>query len=406
MRSIMKKATTGAGLVAAILGSIALAASLSACDNNYPIYGSIQLEKPGSTQGPFYKTTVGKVVLFKSAYYAQRATLISSTDGTTWGGSSHTPIAITGLGTSYFCTGLAATSTALWAVIDGVGLYSSGDGTNWTQVIADPTTSQTSSPMIDNVFTANDMVFVEYHNENNTTTSSADDIYTLKASSDGTTFNPVTFASGGAQNSTMPFAGVAYADGSYWIIAKDGLYSAVSASGSFAQVVATSTTEIGAPPTGAAIDSILAWDSTTLYAGTDAGVVYKRTTGGNWTNGSSLTYAVTALGKAPVSSTVSSTGWVLLAGYGANATITGGSGYAQVDPTTLATTSGDSSAVASNATNYDTTLSGKPVEAFLYDATGQRLFAATASAGISGASGLWTTTWDGTSTWSGWSPIN
>lgn len=392
MRSIMKKATTGAGLAAAILGTLALAASLSACNNNYPIYGSIQLEQPGSTNGPFYKTTVGMVLAFNGKYYAQRATIASSSDGTNW-----SMVSMGNLGSNYFCTGLAATTTELWAVVDGVGLYKSGDGATWTQVLPDPTSNQTGSPMIDNVFTANNVVFIEYHNENGTTTTTLDDTWKLTIPN-GVNPTTLTVPSGSNSNSASIRA-IAYADGSYWAATDIGLYASTTADAVF--------TLDNSGPTGK-IDSLLAV-GTTLYVGTDAGAVYKRTTGGTWSNVSSLTYAVTALAEVPVPTSVYPGGFALLAGYGANSSTVSstsvGYGYVQLDPVSLTVISGGSSAVASNATNYDTTLSGKPIEAFLY--TGTRLFAATASAGISGASGLWLTTWDGsTSTWGGWSPIN
>ena len=417
MSSTMKVSAARIGLAAAMLGAIAIAASLSACDNAYPIYGSIQLEKPGATVGPFYMTSVGKVVALGGKYFAQRANIATSADGSSWN-----LVSIGSLGNGYYCTGLAATSTGLpatstlYAVVDTQGLYASKDGTTWTLVpgMADPTTNQTASPMIDNVFVANNVVFVEYHNEGGTTgtttAGSTDDTYNLSASFDGTTFSPVTFSSGGAAISKMPFAGAAYADGSYWIIAKDGLYSSAAFSSASPNAAFAQVTEPGAPPSGAPIDSIIATSTaSTLYLGTDAGAVYKRMTGGSWSNVGSLTYAVTALAEVPISPTAT----VIIAGFGANsstiASLSISYGYIQLDPTSLGVTSGGSSAIVPNSTNYDTTLSGKPINSFLYDATNKKLFATTASAGLSGASGLWTTSCDPTTfAWSsnGWSPTN
>ena len=419
MRSSVKISASRAGLAAAVLGALAIA-SLSSCDNSYPIYGSIQQEKPGATAGPFYMASVGRALAFNGDYFVHRANVAASADGSSWN-----LVSVGSVGTGYFCTGLAATSTALYAVINsqvpdkGLGLYSSANGSTWTLALADPTSNQTSSPMIDNVFVANNAVFVELHNENGTTgtstAGSTDDTYTLSASFDGSTFSPVVFGNGGASSSTMPFLGAAYADGAYWIIAKDGLYasaafSSTSPSGSFSQV-----TESGAPPTGAAIDCIMASTSTpsTLYLGTQAGAVYKRTTGGSgigsgqWSNVGSLTYAVTALAEVPVSPTATA----ILAGLGANSSTTASLsisyGYIQLDPASLGVTSGGASAIVPNSTNYDTTLSGKPVTSFFYDPVGKMLFASTDSANLAGASGLWTTTWNGSS-WSsnGWSPVN
>ena len=389
MRSIMKKATTGAGLVAAALGALALAASLSACNNEYPIYGSIQQEQPGSTLGPFYRTTVGKVLAFGGKYYAQRATIASSSDGSTWSTDS-----IADLGTGYSCTGLAQTSTALWAVIDGKGLYTSGDGTNWTPAITDPASNQTSSAMIDNVFIANDVVFVEAHNENGTTTDSTDDSYSL-ATVSGSTSTPITLT---GLAGTTPITGVAWDGTDYWVITTAGIY--------FSSNTTTFAVDASAP-TGK-LDSILASAATpgTIYVGTDSGYVYMHT-GSSWTASAAQTYSISALVEVHTSSAT-----FLLVGLGANSSTVSSTsvayGYVQLDPATLTTTttSGESSAVVSNATNYDTTLSGKPVMSFLYDSTAQKLFAATASSGITGASGLWITTLTGTSTWSGWSPIN
>ncbi len=396
MRSFTK-AGVGAriGRVAFSLAAAALiAGAFGACNNDYGIYASIQQETPGSTSGPFYKTSVAKVLKFAvdSKFYAQRSTLASSADGTT----NWTTVSIGSFGTNYACIGFGATTTALWAVIDGAGLYTSTNGSTWTQAIADPTSNQTNSPMIDNLFVAGNTVFIEYHNELGTTSTSTDDTYSL-ATVSGTTPTAVTL-SGISTNTSI--TGIAYDGTNYWITTTSGVYSAGSSAGPFALD--------SSAPSGK-LDSIAASGSAgTIYVGSDAGYAYKHT-GSGWTASPALTYAVTALTEVPVATSVSSGGFVLLAGLGANSSTLSSSsinyGYVQIDPANFTATpvGGESSAIVNgNSTNYDITLLYKPVNDFYFDGASGRLFAGTASANISGATGLFTATVSGT-TWSGWS---
>lgn len=372
---------TSTALPLALALGLSLGGLLAACDNSLPVYASIQEEQPGAKEGLFYRASVGGVLKFGGKYYAQRSTLAVSSSGTegTW-----STVSITDLGTDYACTGLAADGTALYAAINGKGLYKSTDGSSWSL--------DRSDTAIDQVFAANGQILYVDHSEGGTSASSADDTWTIKWYGAGTdtVLGP---------RATSPYSasvkGIAYANGLYWAATDIGLYSAGSAGAVF---VADSS----GGPTGK-LDSILASPSvaTRFYVGTDAGVVWAYNAG-TWTSSSSLTYAVTALCEVPTAS-----GTRLLAGLGANTT-TGTSsvsyGYSILDPAALGSTTTDSGTIASSSTNYSTTLYQKPINAFCYDGTVSpaRLFAATASAGITGATGLFTATWDG-SAWSGWS---
>lgn len=386
MRSMssISKVLRRASLAGAV-AALALASALSSCNNDYGIYASIQQETARNNSGPFLRVSVGDITSAGSTYFARAATIQKSTDTTTWA-----EVSIGALGTNYFCSSMASDGATLYAAINGQGLYSTTDGSTVTPVLADS--------LIESVSVANGKVFIVDHNENGTTTTTADDIWTLKTVS-GSTATAVALTGFAASGTSI---GKVVWDGTdYWVITGAGIYFSTAAGGPFTQDSSTGA------PTGI-LDSIAASPSTTgrIYVGSDASTAYMRD-GGSWkTFSASMTGAVTALVEVPVPTSVSSGGYVLLAGLGATSagTSSSTSGYYQLYPSTPAVAGvfGDSSALVPNATNYDTSLSGKPVNNFYYQAGTGRLFAAVTASGTSNAYGLWMATYSASSWGDGW----
>jgi len=411
-------------LAAAAVLSAALLLSLASCQNNYGIYASIQQEEPGSTTGPFYETSVGKVIKFGSVYYAQRSTLDSSADGVNWNPS---PVKIAGFDTNYACLSMASNATALYVIaygIDssnnpyGLGLYSTTDGSTWTPVI-------TNDSAMESIFEANGNIFIVDHTGPGATqaspTTTLNDAWSLHYLSGPQTLTavPVTNLPNGS-----PIVGVAYAYSYYWLIAAadqsggvyGGVYAMASASlGSGSFTAAGSGSTAGIPSIIDPLAIMTAASTGVLYIGDYSGNVYRITTSGTaFTAISSAvsSYSIACFAEVPTS--LSSN--VILAGLGMSSWSLGNAGidygYVQLDPSssTLAPTSGDSSVTVPNNTNYDTTIYGKPVNylSWIPDGSGTsgKLYAGTASAGISAASGLWLDPWNNSSNpaWSGWSP--
>jgi hypothetical protein len=380
----MKRKLPHAVFAALLIGLLA-----SSCNDNYGIFASIQQEKKGAVQGPFFRASVGEVFSFQNKIWARRATIMQSSDGTTgW-----ISVGVAGL-TSYTCTSMAATSTTLYAVLANKGLYSTTDGTTWSLVAG---SAPSGNAIIEAVFSANDTVFAVKHDDGGTPLTTADDVWSL--------LSGPTLASTNLSVTGSPIIGIVWDGTAYWAAAASGLYSASAASGTYA---AQAITGLSA---GGILSSIAVGPiSHNLYIGTAGSQVYARL-GGTWLSPSAVLVSATSPTYCSVSaltefSAGSST--YIIAGLGGTAT--GASGYYElgVGSSALSTPILGSDAAAllsaggtAGTTNYDTTLYLKPINSFYYDANAKRLYASVAAAGITGASGLYYNVYNG-STWSGW----
>ncbi|MEI6388804.1 MAG: hypothetical protein WCQ50_19485 [Spirochaetota bacterium] len=368
-----------------LLGLVAASLLALACNNDYGIYASIQEEPAGASSGPFYRTSVFEVISFNSALFARRSTIAKQGADNSW-----STVLIADLGTAYSCIGLVKVGgTTLYAAISGKGLYSSADGSTWEQSLADSS--------IDSIYAANGKLFLSDHDEKGTPAVTTDDEWTLSVVSGGARSAAVT---GLPLNS--PPLGLVHDGSAYWAIAGSSVYSAASESGPF-----TACTETGTPSV--ALSSLLSSATPgVIYVGGAAGTIYRRAGAPSaWTpySATSSAFPITTIREVP-----GSTASILLVGFGA--TTAGGGGYLEANPDSLATikdrrTSTTDVYATTPATNYDTTMSGRPVNDFTYvpaaTGTGGKLYASLVTAGIAGASGLYAADFDGTA-WSslGW----
>ncbi|MFZ4617139.1 MAG: hypothetical protein ACOYM2_13205 [Rectinemataceae bacterium] len=367
-----------------LLGLVTASLLALACNNDYGIYASIQEEPAGASSGPFYRTSVYEITSFSGSLFARRSTIAKMTGG------SWSTLPVADLGKAYSCIGLAKVAdTTLHAAIYGKGLYSSTDGSNWSRLIEDAS--------IDSIHSANGKLFISDHSEMGTPTVTTDDVWTLHAVSGGVKSAPLAGLPPGS-----PLAGLVHDGTLYWAIAGSTLYSAASEAGPF-----TACVEAGAPSGALSCISSSA-TAGVIYVGAATGTVYRRDGATpSWisASASSSSFPVEAIREIP-----GATASILLVGFGS--TTAGGGGYLEANPLTLGIlkdrhTSSTAIYATTPATNYDTTMSGRPVNDFTYvpaaTGTGGKLYASLVTAGITGASGLYAADFDGTA-WSslGW----
>jgi hypothetical protein len=366
-----------------LLGLVAASLLALACNNDYGIYASIQEEPAGASSGPFYRSSVFEITSFNLSLFARRSTIAKMTGG------SWSTLPVADLGKDYSCIGLAnVADTTLYAAIYGKGLYSSTDGSNWSRLVEDAS--------IDSIVAANGKLFLSDHNEMGTPTVTTDDQWTLHAVTGG-----VKSAALAGLPLGSPLAGLVHDGSVYWAIAGSTLYSAASEAGPF-----TACVEAGAPSGAFSCISSSA-TAGVIYVGGATGTVFRRSGAASWISAtaSSSSYPVEAIREIP-----GATASILLVGFGS--TTAGGGGYLEANPLDLVIlkdrhTSTTAVYATTPATNYDTTMSGRPVNDFTYiqAGTGGKLYASLATAGITGASGLYSVEFDGTaSAWSslGW----
>ena len=352
------------------LGLLLIVAALStACDNEVGLLASIQLETKENSNKIFVGAAVNGIVERGGKYYAYSAQIASRS---TTSGSDWSVLESSVFGEDYYCSGLAATSTTLYAAIRSnqgsatlKGIYSSTDGSSWSAV--DPAFASANN--IQALYAVNDEVFAVVMNS-----STSYDLVHLNAGS----FNQTIISA--ADGFISPGA---FDSNDYWFTGGTKLYYGSIFTSLFSSVSGAST------PNGKTMTSVVASSlPSTIFVSTADRLVYKYD-GASWTVSSALsstsTEKISSLAYLPTSSKV-------IAGMDT------ATGYYELDPTSLAAVYCTSlSALAPE--NYSANpLSDKPVVKF--SLLGNKLFACVA-AGNSKASALWRNDWDGAA-WSGW----
>lgn len=367
---------------------LALAASLlAACSNAYGIFSSIQEENETTGTSTFYKTLVRDLVPYNGNYYARLVALYSrptsSAAGAGWTYLENSDFGAADIGADYVCTGLAATSSGLYAAISsgrgstttpkGIFLLA---GTTWSKAYA-------GTESILALYAVNDTLFIVTRDS----ISSSGSKYSLWRLNGN-----ALEATGISAVSSMPTNGV-YFSGAYWFAAGTTLYSNASAT-ALASVSAPTSDAI----TSLATDGIGGTGAAALFLGSAKGYVFRSADGSTWSSGKLATYSedygVATMTTVPTGA--AGAGRALLVGSAYK-------GYYEADVTAGLGDfkAGDSSQIVAATTNYDSSLDTMPVFRFVYtgDATSGTLFAC-ASATATDYTGLWSNA--RTATWGGW----
>jgi hypothetical protein len=386
----MKRAYSTAALGAAIF------LLLSSCNNGYGILAEIQTEKENTSTSIFYRSSVQAFTRFKDNYYAVTNAIYSRavTPVTGWA-----QVAVGIYDKAYRCRSIAATSTALYAVIRDssdsmVGVYSTTDGSTFTAMSATFGGTPAASMDVQALYAAgpagSETLFAVARD------SSSD--YVLYYLNGG------NFATTGISGSGW-IPGVVYAGGNYWTTD----YSAASSTATV--YYGSNTTWSSAKAISDVVFTSIAADTSStpnrVFVGTKTGTVYAAATSApaTWNDGvqawnSADTAAVKALVYLPTSNE-------LVAGRGMQDSYTSTFyGYYEIPLNDSPSISfktplkgSDSSAVLK--TNYSTTTQYLFVNGFYYDETAKRLFILENSS-MKKLAALWSNTWDGTSLWGGW----
>jgi hypothetical protein len=369
-----------------LLSLLAAAALLaSSCDNSFGVFASIQEEVAQSGTGIFKNSTVTRAFAFGASYYATQTKLYSRTiAGGSWGivsidgSADYTCLSATTDGSSvlYVATGDSAATNAV---------YSSAGGATWSGM--DTAALAAAGSVVDNLFFANGYLFAEAH-EKFASETPADHTYTLYY------WNGSAFVAVNASltSSAEPFVGVVWDGASFWYATRDALYQGTTAAPPFAM---TSITAAGPVYYSATITSIAYSEAASaLYVGTYSTYLYQYASS-SWTR-------KTVGSGGPLSAIVDVGGGSshLLVGEGFTEDDDTDGGY--YEGTYSSFTTGDSGAVAHSESIYDTTVNGIAVNDFFWDAANNTLFVCLSSGASSSLYGLYSSVYDGSSSWTGW----
>jgi hypothetical protein len=426
--------TTGRAIYAA---SLLLASILaSSCDNSYSVFKSIEGEKKQNGTKVFQETTATNAFRLNNTYYASTGRLYSHAvmtpvnDGNAWnqvniGGhssytlrsvvlvSSTTPTIYALIETG---TESASGSTGSYGTGVTVSLYSSTDGSTWTQIATPAVPSPLPASgsytfLLDALFTANGQLYAEGNLAINTGgqyPASYFYLYYFNSAS----FQPVTpgsattnaffptyqYSSSG-NVTTCSIRGVGYDTNTsnYWFAASNGtssgpyneLYSGTSADGSNAISV---------------LGSFNFLDSNTIWQISSAGsyVYIATTTGYLYQSGTATRDSVSSNPLTCVVQVPSSSGNILLVGSDVVNSSYSPTGYYEGTFNNLVSGS-TNSIVSSTSSIFSTTVGIFPVHAFYYDSSTGNLFCCISPGDTSTSYyGLYVSNWNGSS-WSGWS---
>lgn len=400
----MKRAYSTAALGLAILLSVLA----SACDNTNGILSSIQTETASSsTTSTFYRSSVQTFARLGGYYYAT-LNAIYRRPAASAAGSDWSLLSVGDLGTNYYCRQLAVVGTTLYAVLRNKdtnqtmkGVYSSDDGSSWTEV-----DTSFAAKDVEALYVANGQLFAVTNEGTSSTSSSNLDkpkYYLYHFNSPN--FEKITTLDVAYSSSWIP--GVAYAGSTYWTAQGSAIYSGDGTNFSPSESTSNNGT-----------CSSIAADTSRIYVGTTYGYIYGTNastisweTATPWGSGSSVA-AVKALIYIPLAKGGTPNG-MLVAGrgmqgddyssyyYGYYEVALGSSSTAGLSSSSSYL--GDSSSAVLNGgttSNYDTTTKYLFVNGFYYDTTANRLFILNNSS-MRKLSGLWSNHWDG-SLWTGW----
>jgi hypothetical protein len=381
------------------IAAIAAVLTFAGCDNSVGLLSSVQKEHAQDGSSAFRRAAAQEVAGFGVKVYAVAAGLYSKSlpDGTVWALES-----VGSAGTAHLCTGLASTSTAVYAAVRSPanawdGVYRTADGSTWTRL-----DSTVFSDPVEKLFAFGTDVYAATHG-----IVSNDDSYSLYRSIDGAAFVQVT-AGGSALALDSPIIDMAIdGGGTLWLIASGTIVensAAVVRSYVYKGSGIAFVQDTGAP---SILLSGIAATSGGVVVACEAGSMYLYS-GGSWTSNSSWedTYHLSDLfevdipgsskrllvGTVPVDYNFTASGYLEMDYAGAPSTL---SGYSIVSSTALDTT-----------TNYALTLEDLTVTGFAsvsLSATLTRLYATVSPGSTTVAYGLYSNDWDSSAlAWSGW----
>ncbi len=360
--SKLHRATLHLGLAAVLLSALA---ATTACDNSYGCLANAQEQIAQEGTSTFKAAMVAKVARLGDSYYAATSKLY----GRAVSGGSWSVVSVAG-SASYTLLSMASGASTLYVSIldasDANKVYSTTDGSAWSEL---GTGSLPSTAWIDSLFASNGTLFAQSHDKHASSTGS-DHAYTLLY------WNGSSFAAaGGLASLAVPLVGVEWDGASYWYASTAKLYSGTAApDGAATDVTSSSTTGLGAFTYSSITSLRYSAIDAALYAGTYTGYIAKVAGTGapnRQSLGSSPVYALECVGSK------------IFAGLGTTTSVSTG-GYFEGVFGSLA--SGDGGSYGSQ---YSTTVYGKAVVGFYWDATASRLFACLAPGSSSSSYGLY-----------------
>jgi hypothetical protein len=392
-RSLASSLCAAAVLLAGLLAS--------SCDNDYAIFANIQQEKEQVGTAYFKKTMATNAFKLGDYYYASTSKLYRRS--TASGATQWDQVSING-STSYTLRSVVlvnSTISTIYALTgsdsSNVALYSSTDGSNWSEASNIPSkangykprsTSYSYTFCLDALYSANGELYAEatFYDMVNGSSGIGTPYYYLYHLS-GSTWN--TISNFTDLSSANMIRGVVYDGSKYWFASAKQLYSG--------SATAATTDEIGnfTSLSSRAIWA-LSYTGSHLYVSTKTGYLYQD-------SGSAEQVDTSSRPLTKVISVPYSGGTLILVGTDTDDVDTAAVGYYEGSFGSLVLGS-TNHYVASTSAIYSTTVSVFPVENFYYDgdSSSGNLFVCIAPGTTSTSYyGLYESSWNGSS-WTGW----